>query len=249
MSSAHNIAINEETGFAYSVGSNAGGTTCGGGLHMLGLSDPIAPAFAGCYAEIGTGFGGTGYTHDVQCVVYRGPDAEHAGREICIGSNETAIVVSDVTDKANPLSLGTGSYPDFGYVHQGWLSEDHRYFFQNDEIDELSGNVARTRMLVWDLTDLDDPVLHSEYLGPNAAIDHNLYVRGDLLYQSNYNFGIRILDISNPASPSERGFFDTVPHTDATTFGGSWSNYPFFESGNFVVTSENEGFFVLAFQK
>src|SRR5690606_26827710 len=35
IASAHNIVINEETGFAYSVGSSSGGTTCGGGLHMV----------------------------------------------------------------------------------------------------------------------------------------------------------------------------------------------------------------------
>lgn len=245
VSSVHNIAINEETGFAYSVGNNTGGDTCGGGLHMLDLTNPTSPSFVGCHAPAGTGLGGTGYTHDVQCVVYRGPDSAYLGREICIGSNENVIAVSDVTDKANPTTLASAGYPDFGYVHQGWLSEDHRFFFQNDEVDEVSGRVARTRLLVWDVTDLDDPVLATEHLGPNAAIDHNLYVRGDLAYHSNYNFGMRLLDVSNPANPQELGFFDTVPETDATLFGGSWSTYPFFDSGIVIVTSKNEGLFVL----
>lgn len=249
VSSVHNIAINEETGFAYSVGNGAGGNTCGGGLHMLDLANPTSPSFVGCYAEMGTGRLGTGYTHDVQCVVYRGPDAAHTGREICIGSNETAILVSDVTDKNNPNMLGLGQYPDFGYVHQGWLSEDHRFFFQNDETDEISGRVNRTRLLVWDLSDLDDPVLANEYMGPNGAIDHNLYVHGSLAYHSNYTFGMRVLDISQPASPTERGFFDTVPGTNATSFGGSWSNYPFFDSGVIIVTSQDEGLFLLRLQE
>ena len=125
------------------------------------------------------------------------------------------------------------------------MSEDHRYFFQNDEADEITQATDRTRMLIWDVTDLDDPVLAGEHLGPSGAIDHNLYVRGDVLYHSNYTFGIRILDVSSPASPVERGFFDTVPQTDAATFGGSWSNYPFFESGAIAVTSAREGLFIL----
>ena len=83
VASVHNIAINEETGFAYAVGSNSGGDTCGDGLHMIDLSDPKRPTFAGCHATKGTGRTGTGYVHDVQCVVYRGPDVEHGGREIC----------------------------------------------------------------------------------------------------------------------------------------------------------------------
>ncbi|MDX1394301.1 MAG: choice-of-anchor B family protein [Gemmatimonadota bacterium] len=245
VSSAHNIAINEETGFAYSVGNNSGGDTCGGGLHMIDLADPKAPAFAGCFADLETGFGLTGYTHDVQCVVYRGPDADHVGREVCIGANETAVVISDVSDKANPVKLGVGTYPDFGYVHQGWLSEDHRYYYQNDEADEVAGHTELTRMLVWDVTDLDDPVLVKEHLGPSGAIDHNLYVHDGLIYHSNYTFGIRVLDISDPADPMERARFDTVPESDATGFGGSWSNYPFFESGAIAVTSAREGLFIL----
>lgn len=248
VSSVHNIAINEATGFAYSVGNNSGGNTCGGGMHMLDLTVPASPTFAGCFSATGTGFAGTGYTHDVQCVVYNGPDATYVGREICIGANENAVAVSDVTLKTNPVLVGQGTYADFGYVHQGWLSEDHRYFFQNDEVDEVTGTVNRTRLLVWDLTDLEDPVLLTEYFGPNGAIDHNLYVRGDLVYHSNYNFGMRVVDVSNPASPSEHAFFDTVPVSDAALFGGSWSNYPFFDSGLIVVTSKDEGLFVLRLQ-
>ena len=245
VSSVHNIAINEETGFAYSVGNGGGGITCGGGFHMLDLASPKAPAFVGCYAEPGTGRIGTGYTHDVQCVVYRGPDVEHVGREVCVAANETAVVTVDVTDKSNPTTLGTGTYPDFGYVHQGWLSEDHRFFYQNDEADEARGTVNRTRMLVWDLADLDDPVLVKEHLGPTGAIDHNLYVHDGRIYHSNYSFGMRVLDISDPADPEEDGFFDTVIADDATNFGGSWSNYPYFESGAIVVTSAREGLFIL----
>lgn len=250
VSAVHNLAINEETGFAYAVGSNSGGETCGGGLHMIDLSDPKNPTFAGCHAAEGTGgyAGPEGYTHDVQCVVYGGPDMEHAGREVCFGSAESAIAISDVTDRANPVTLSTATYPDHDYVHQGWLSEDHRYFYQNDEIDESNNRVSHTRLLVWDVTDLDDPVLAKEHLGPTAAIDHNLYVHDGLIYHSNYAFGVRILDISDPGNPVEAGYFDTVPEHDAKTFSGSWSNYPWFESGIFVATSWDEGLFVLRLQ-
>ena len=248
VSSVHNIAINEETGFAYSVGNNTGGTTCGGGLHMIDVRTPKSPSFEGCFAEPGTGQAGTGYTHDAHCVVYRGPDADHAGREICVGSNETVVVIADVTDKDAPALISIGSYPDYGYVHQGWLSEDHRYFFQDDEADELMGNAPRTRMLVWDVTDLDDPVVVTEHFGPTGATDHNLYVSGDLVYHSNYAFGIRVIDVSDPETPFERGFFDTHPDSDDPSFRGSWSNYPFFDSGTIVVTSAREGLFLLRLQ-
>ena len=73
INSAHNIVINEETGFGYVVGASGGGETCGGGLHMIDLSDPGDPVFAGCFSDANTGGAGTGYSHDAQCVRYHGP--------------------------------------------------------------------------------------------------------------------------------------------------------------------------------
>jgi choice-of-anchor B domain-containing protein len=246
VASVHNIALNEATGFAYLVGANGGGTSCGGGLHMVDVRSPAAPVFAGCFADPATGRGGTGYTHDVQCVIYAGPDAAYAGREICVGANETALSVADVTDKSAPVAVSRAGYPNVGYAHQGWLTPDHRHFFLNDELDEIQGAAATTRTVVWDLADLDDPVVVAEYFGPTAATDHNNYVAGTLLYASNYQYGLRVLDIGNPAAPTQVGHFDTAPdEADQSGFGGSWSNYPFFASGIVVVTSRAQGLFVL----
>jgi len=244
--SAHNVVINEDTGFAYIVGSSGGGMSCGGGLHMVNIEDPKNPEFVGCFADPATGRRGTGYSHDAQCVVYDGPDEEHKGKEICIGANETAISVADVTDKENPIALSTGSYPDFGYVHQGWFDEEHRYFYQNDELDEIAGTVDQTRTIVWDLSDLDDPQVLTEYFNENASSDHNLYIKDNLMYQSNYVSGLQVIDISDPSAPKRVGYFDTFPFTkDAAGFNGTWSNYPYFKSGIVVMTSGTEGLFIL----
>jgi choice-of-anchor B domain-containing protein len=238
--------INEETGFAYAVGVSGGGDTCGGGLHMVDIRDPKKPQFAGCFSDPQTGRASTGYSHDAQCITYKGPDEQYRGREICIGSNETAISIADVTDKKNPKAVARSTYPNVGYSHQGWISEDHRYFYMDDELDELSGTTPNTRTIVWDLTDLDDPQVATMYLSPTAASDHNLYIKGDTMYQSHYKAGLRIVDISNRTKPVEVGYFDTVPYGDNSPgFGGSWSNYPYFKSGNIIATSMNEGLFVL----
>ena len=254
IASAHNIVINEATGFAYSVGGRQGGETCGGGLHMIDIRDPKNPTFAGCFADEGTGRSGTGTSHDAMCITYAGPDEDYTGHEICFGSNETAISIADVTDKSNPVSIATAAYPNVAYAHQGWITDDHRYFYLGDEIDELnqlnSGNpFPGTRTLIWDVTDLDDPVLVDEYFGETEAIDHNMYVVGDLLYQSNYSNGLRILDISDPENPEEVGYLDTVPYNDGTSMSGSWSNYPYFRSGTIIVTSGSEGLFMVRYRK
>ena len=240
--SAHNVVINEATGFAYTVGSNGGGNTCGGGLHMIDIRDPLNPDFVGCF----TSQSGASGSHDAMCITYAGPDAEHRGREICFGSNGRMLSIADVTDKSAPVELAASDYPNRSYTHQGWIDEAHEYFYMNDEIDELDGSVANTRTLVWDVRDLDDPILAAEHFSENHASDHNLYIRGDLMYQSNYVSGLRILDISDRENPVEIGFFDTVPWgEDEPGFAGSWSNYPYFESGIIVVTSGKEGVFVV----
>lgn len=249
INSAHNIVINEETGFAYAVGASAGGDTCGGGLHMIDINDPTDPTFAGCFQDTSTGRQRTGYSHDAQCVIYRGPDEDYEGQEICFGSNETAFSIADVTDKDDPVAVSTATYPNVAYAHQGWLSEDHRYFFMNDELDEMGGNVPNTRTLVWDISDLEDPILANEYFHETNAIDHNLYVLGNTMYQSNYTSGLRVLDVSDPVNPVSVGHFDTVPYGgDEAEFNGSWSNYPYFESGVVIVTSQREGLFVVRYR-
>ncbi len=254
ISSSHNIVINEETGFAYSVGSS-GRETCGGGLHMINIQEPKNPKFVGCAAYEGTGRRGTGYSHDAVCIVYKGPDTKYQGHEICVGSNETAIAVQDVTDKANPVSVSSASYPFVAYAHQGWFTDDHKYFYLDDESDEISAqrdttgqNMAGkgTRTMVYDMTDLDDPVLVKEYIGTVRASDHNLYVKGNKLYLSNYGSGLRIADISDPTNPREVAYLDTYPDDeDQPQMVGAWSVYPFFKSGTIIVTSVSEGLFLV----
>ena len=245
--SSHNLIINEESGFLYAVGSDSGGESCGGALHMIDLADPLNPEFAGCFNEPRTGRGGSGATHDAQCVNYIGPDSDYAGREICLSSNGTALSVADVTDKSNPVAISVADYPSVAYAHQGWLTEDHRFFYLNDEGDEGAGLTEGTRTIIFDLTDLDEPVLSGMHIADDNAIDHNLYVRDDLMYQTNYLAGLRILDVSDPENPVEVGTFDTVPYgpNDNSPVLGAWSNYPYFKSGVIVVTSGREGVFFL----
>jgi choice-of-anchor B domain-containing protein len=244
--SAHNIVIDTLSGFAFAVGSSMGGQTCGGALHMVDIRNPKQPTFAGCFADPATGNARTGYTHDAQCTVYRGPDTRYQGRQVCFNASETALGIADVTDKAAPKAISSASYPNVGYSHQGWLSDDHRHFFLDDELDELSGTTPKTRTIVWDVTNLEDPVVLTQFMGNTSASDHNLYVKGRYMYQSNYVAGLRIVDISDPAKPVEVAHFDTVPYGEnAPGFAGSWSNYPYFKSGVVAVTSMREGLFLI----
>jgi choice-of-anchor B domain-containing protein len=232
---AHNIVINEASGFAYAVGTS----TCSGGLHMVNIQSPTSPTNAGCFSS-------DGYTHDAQCVIYNGPDVQHQGKEICINSNEDTITIVDVTNKAAPVQLSRTGYAGDGYTHQGWLTEDQAYFLLDDETDETSfGHNTRTR--IWDVSDLDSISIIGIYDSASTAIDHNQYIKGNFSYQSNYRAGLRILDISNIAAGSlvEQGYFDIYPSSDSANFNGAWSNYPYFASGVVIVSGIEQGLFIL----
>lgn len=232
---AHNIAINEDTGYAYVIGASA----YNGGPIFINIQDPTNPIEEG-------GYGSEGYSHDAQIVIYDGPDTAHVGKEIYFGPNESSVVIVDVTNKANPVKLSEFTYSNSAYTHQLWASEDHAYLFVNDELDEQNfGN--NTRNIIYDISDLDNPVLKTEYFGPTTAIDHNNYVVGDKLYIANYRAGLRIVDISDieNGNMNEIAYFDTYPNNDNANFDGAWSVYPYFDSGNIVISDINSGFFLV----
>ena len=251
--SAHNVVVNEATGFAYAVGfrlpEGAGlPASCDvPGFHAIDVRDPQNPAFAGCFSDVAaeTGMRTPGYTHDAQCIVYDGPDADHTGREVCLASNEDVVSIFDVTDKSDARLLSQAAYPNSAYTHQGWLTEDRRFFLVNDEGDESGG--ARQRTIVFDVSDLDDPEVAFIYDSGLTTIDHNLYVRDGYAFESNYETGLRILDLGGVTEGeiAEVAFFDTFPTSDNVAFNGQWSNYPFFESGLVIANDRQYGLFVL----
>ena len=232
---AHNIVINEETGYAYAVGTGS----FNGGPHFVNIQDPINPVGEG-------GFSNDYYCHDAQVVIYDGPDSDYTGREIFFGSNEDRISIVDVTDKNNPIGISNGFYGSVDYTHQGWLTEDKRYFIIGDELDEANSGF-NTRTIIFDVTDLDNPVVHFEYEATVAAIDHNGYVKGNEFYLASYRAGLRVFDISDVEGENmvETKFFDTYPSSNSARFDGAWSVYPFFASGNIVISDINSGLFIV----
>ena len=235
----HNIAINEETGYAYAIGTG----TFFGGPHFIDINDPVNPAPAG-------GFEDEGYTHDAQIVIYHGPDEEHQCKEIAFcnnGNNGAPFVIVDVTEKAEPELISASFYDSLGYSHQGWLTDDHRFFLHNDETDEI-GFGFNTRTHMWDVADLDAPIYMGYFESTSSASDHNHYTRGDYLFQSNYRAGLRILDMTDLENGNleEVAYFDLFPESDdVNTGGGTWSNYPYFASGNIIVTHRQFGLFTV----
>ena len=237
---AHNIWINQESGYAYVFGSKL----YQGGPVFIDISNPKNPKLQGGYAD-------DSYTHDAQIVIYDGPDTKYKGREVLFGSNSDGgennqIIIIDITDKSNPIRINSITYTNGGYSHQGFLSEDHQYFFLGDELDELKYG-APTQTRIFDLTSLSNPTLHVNYFGGVNAIDHNGYIKGNKFYLASYTAGLRVLDISQVQNKSvtEIGFFDTYPFNNNPKFNGVWSIYPFFESGVIAINDIDSGLFLV----
>jgi len=236
---AHNLAINEATGYAYALRTNL----FGGGAHFINIQDPLNPINEGGVSGV--------FTHDAQIVIYNGPDTDYSGREILFSYNgfDQDVTIVDVTDKGNPQFISTFNYSSSEHAHQGWLTEDQTYIIMGDESDELNLGID-TRTIIVDITDLDNPAESFTYTGPTAATDHNGYVKGDTYYLASYNAGMRAIDISNISSGTlvETGFFDVYPANNSSGFNGAWSVYPYFESGNIVISAlgNNGGFFLVS---
>lgn len=234
--SAHNIVINETSGYAYILGSR--GYNSGGPIIVKldgnnnGIpNDPIVVKL----------FPTLGYCHDAEVVIYDGPDPDYQGREIMIGafSGNNKVNIIDFTNKSIPTIISSVTYSNEYYTHQGWFTEDKRFFIVGDEVDE-DRDGFNTRTLVFNVEDLDNPSLIYTHYGATAAIDHNGYVRGNRFYLANYAAGVRIMKVdglySQNPSMTEINYFDCFPQNNIAAFNGTWNVYPFFASGNLVAT-------------
>ncbi|KFY55623.1 hypothetical protein V496_06945 [Pseudogymnoascus sp. VKM F-4515 (FW-2607)] len=251
--SSHNIVAHEEANMIYAVGT-ARSSSCKGGLFMVDVSDPANPTSPGCASE-------DGYVHDAQCVIYKGPDTQYNGKEICFNYNEDTLTIVDVTDKSAPKQISTTPYVGSSYTHQGWIvdPENMAYLLLDDELDEKDGTGeaanGHTTTYIFDVSTLAKPAYKGLYQSPVKSIDHNQYIIDGLSYQSNYASGLRIVDVSSVAKdPTGKGFkevafFDCHPEDDArggdVEFFGAWSVYPYFKSGHILLNSIERGLYSL----
>ncbi len=230
---SHNVVtnLNPASNFLYVVGQR---NSIFEGVTALDLIDPEMPDQQGL-------FNSDGYSHDMMCVTYRGPDTDYTGQEICIGFNESIFSIIDMTDKNNIIPISSRTYTGVSYTHQGWISDDHKYLMIDDELDESQFS-HDLRTYFFDLSDLDNPVplTNNYYQHSISAIDHNMFVKGPYLYQANYEAGLRVLNISDLdggiGTISEAGFFDILPSQNTAAFNGAWGVFPYLPSGSILVS-------------
>ena len=220
--------------------------------------------------------------HNIQAVTYQGPDREHRNKEIIFLANgypgkppfREDLKVVQITNQHGQYDyklLSAGKYPLGIFGHTVWITPDFKYAIYGDENDEYSPilhwfvpNTARD--IIFDIHDLDHIKYLYSYRSKVNSVDHNHFVVGKLLYNSDFTAGLRIVDISgiDKRQIKEIAYLDTEPrlndfsykqpaakafkklfsHHDGSQLG-SWSNYPFFKNGLIMVTDQLNGLFVL----
>ncbi len=233
-SATHTLFINQASGFLYRCGGGGGAIQ---GLRIYSLANPAAPQHV---ASWGTS---ARYVHECQVVNYTsGP---YAGREIAFcfsnntgGGGNAGVDIVDVTNKASLVDLSRASYSNPDFSHQGWLSDDKRYVYLNDELD----NLPVTRII--NVENLSAPFEAGTFAQTTTAIDHNLYCLGNLIFEANYRSGLRIFDATNPLAPVEVGYFDTYVEDDIPAFNALWDNDPYLGDGIVLGSDIEKGLFV-----
>lgn len=235
--STHNLAIDTDAGFLYRCG---GGGFTTEGLRIFSLANPAAPSFVGSWSDR--------YVHDAQVVTYTSGPFANKQVAFCFSETESGggtpgIDILDVTNKNNITKISDAFYGSAVFSHQGWLSPDRQTLYVNDELDETSfGTPTTTRVL--NVSNLNNPQVVGTFTTGNSAIDHNLYTKGNLIFEANYRSGLRVFDATNPLSPVETAYFDTFPLDDAAEFNGIWNAYPYFDSGTVIGSDFERGLFI-----
>ena len=217
-----------------------------GAFRSYSLTNPSAPGFAGQSPGNAESY----YTHDATSMVVEDARKTACGNsndpcEVLFDFSESTFDLWDLSNQGSPQLLSSNTYDGVSYVHSGWWSEDRKYLFVHDELDERVSKLSTT-LRVFDLTSLTAPVLAATWTGTTNAIDHNGHVRGNRYYMSNYTRGLTVLDITDPESPRQVGYFDTYPVSNSRSFNGAWGVYPFLPSGSILVSDINSGLYVLA---
>ena len=223
-SGIHNIFIDTTMAILYVI--DAGNLNPS--VLIFSLADPINPVQL---STIHPGNNGTD-SHDAF--------AQDSVLYVAEGTSPS-VGIFDVSDPANPLLLNRLNIPAAGYVHHVWVTEDNNYMVTTEE------TPAKT-VKVWDIQDINNILLVSEYLGGNL-LAHNAYFEGDLVYISHFESGLKILDFSDPAAVVEVGSYDTYPQGESPNFRGAWGVYPFTQNGMIFVSDIQTGLYVLQFER
>ena len=216
----HNIFIDTSTAKLYACAT-------GDAMEVFSLSNPINPSLIYTYNDVG-------HVHDAYVI--------NDTAFLNCGNDGLRIIdfsmVNSIGDSPNELASFT-SYPDAGYNHSGWLSDDGNIYAMQDENHGYDVKILD----VSDYSNINVLSTFSSDVDPNSMA-HNGIIKGNLLYVAYYHDGLRVFDISNPSSPTQVNYYDTYLPNDHISYRGAWGVYPYLESGNILLSDMQTGLYV-----
>ncbi|HEX4887091.1 MAG TPA: choice-of-anchor B family protein [Luteibaculaceae bacterium] len=145
--------------------------------------------------------------------------------------------VYDISDKRNPILLGTQQTPN-NFTHNTWPSVDGNYLFTTDER-------AGSYVAAYDVRDPQNiqEVDRIRTQPDGQSIAHNVHVYNNFLVTSYYTEGVVVHDATDPENLIEVGKYDCSPFS-GNGFNGVWEVYPYFPSGRMIASDIEGGLFV-----
>jgi hypothetical protein len=204
-----------------------GGNYGVGGVFILDLSsNPEAPVKRGEWE--------TYYVHDCRvlndtiwaCNIYDPPGTI----SVISAMNKNSLqTVTSWVNNPNP------------FPHNCAITNDRRYIFTTDETSSPNG-----KLKVWDISTLSNVQYITSWqpTGITTAIVHNVEIYGNYAVVAHYTAGVRVLNISNPAVPTEAAWYDTYPSNNSNNFNGCWGVF-MFPSGKIIGSDRQTGLYVL----
>ncbi len=151
-------------------------------------------------------------------------DSKPYGNRLLVFGGTGTSKIMDVTNPAAPVQLG--SITPAGYDHFGAQFEvgGQMYMFI---LTEGTGGQA----YLYNITNPASISLVTTYITSSALSIHNILIKGKYAFISYYKDGVRILDLSNPASLQEVGIFDpNASNASGGLYTGTWDVYPYHDS-------------------
>jgi choice-of-anchor B domain-containing protein len=226
---AHTLTIDTTRALLFANGTRKDGTTPNDrGMRILSLASPEAPVEVGFYNPDPTNFVDAWYVHDSHIV----------GTRLYLSCIYGGFVrVLETADPANPIEIAAWTYPG-AFTHNAWATTDEHFLFVTDE-------VKGQPLKVFDISTLAAPVQVGAVTSNPDAIVHNVHIAQDTAFCSNYSEGVRLLDITDPATPAEFGYYDTFPGQPGSVFDGCWDVTPPYPSGVFIASDRQSGLYVM----
>ncbi len=200
------------------------GTTETEGVHIIDISTPSAPVEVGLYDP---GY----YIHDC-----------HVREDIMFASAfyNGFLDIVDISDKSAPQLISQIDVPD-GKVHSASLTMDGNYLFVAPEQDGLPARI-------FNIEDPFDVFEVATYTANPLSLVHNPYILGDFAFISHNTEGLRIVDLVDPTTPVEVGYYDTWSG-ESGGFNGLWSACPYLPSGRIIGGNREDGLYIWEFEE